>query len=65
MNEDKSKEEIIRAIQAIGLALCSSHNVLMSDLFEDSDIDEKHWVSDHSREMELLKMIEAELTKSS
>jgi|GEM_PF-5052361 len=65
MNEAKSKEEITRAIQAIGLALCSSHNVLMSDLFEESDIDEKHWVSDHSRELKLLEMIEAELFKSS
>lgn len=59
------KEEIKRVITTIILALCSSHNVLMTDLYKESDIDETHWVSDHSEELELLALIEAELTKSS
>lgn len=57
-------EEIKHAFRAIGLALSASHNCVITDCV-DAEPDELSWRSDHSKELNQLRELEANFLKGS
>ena len=62
MNQQKL-DDIKQALTAIGLALNASNNTVTTDS-PDAEPNATAWRIDHSKELDLLKMLEAIFTKT-